>query len=157
MSDFFSFDYIDFQNTYNEVFGENGSFTRLQEGVQTEVLKDLEEIQIPLEETTESSTEATSEATTIPQDSIVSEAYDYQYSDIEFLAPYDEETSEYSTSIQDNRPYLSSEVLGATINDVYTMELSIRNIVLLWFLVWLLLKCKTMIHNAVMLYMEGRK
>lgn len=100
------------------------------------------------------STEVTTEA--LDPDSIVLVPYDYQYSDIEFLAPFNEDTSEYEPIVIDNRPYLSSEVSGASIDDLYTMVLSTRNVLVLWFLIWSLLKFKTMIHNAVIKYMEGR-
>lgn len=121
------------------------------------------ELQIPLEnDTTENTSEGLSEnisteINTSDPDSISDNSYDYQYSDIEFLMRFNEETSEYDTTIIDNRPYMSAEVNNATLNDIYTMSLSIRNIVLLWFSLWMILKFKTMIHNAVMKYMEGRK
>lgn len=121
------------------------------------------EIQIPLDDdTTENTSEGLSEnisteISTSDPDSISDNSYDYQYSDIEFLMRFNEDSSEYDTTIIDNRPYMSSEVNNATINDLYTMSLSIRNIVLLWFSLWMILKFKTMIHNAVMKYMEGRK
>lgn len=106
---------------------------------------------IPAEVTTEITTEE------IDEDSFIVNGYDYQYSDIEFLMPFNEETSEYDMIAVDNRPYMSCEVSGATINDVYTMVLSMRNIVLLWFLFWLIVKTKSMIHNIVAKYMERGK
>lgn len=124
---------------------------------------DPEEIQV---DNPESSTENTSEglsedistevSTQIP-DAIVIEPYEYEYSNIQFLAPYDEETSEYKAVVVDNRPYMSTEVTGADLDDIFTYVLSIRNIVLLWFFLWFILKLKTMIHNVNMKYMEGRK
>lgn len=109
------------------------------------------------EDTEVVTTEVLTETTTELPDAIIIEPWQPQYSDIQFIPEYDEETSEYSSVVVDNRPYMSSEVINADINDVYTMVLSIRNVVLLWFLVWLLLKFKTMIHNVTMKYMEGRK
>lgn len=106
---------------------------------------------IPSEVTIETTTEE------IDEDSIIVNGYDYQYSDIEFLMPFNEETSEYEMIAVDNRPYLSSEVSGATINDVYTMVLSMRNIILMWFMFWLIVKTKSMIHNIVAKYMERGK
>ena len=74
-------------------------------------------------ETRPASDEATTEATTLDENSILETGYDYQYSNIEFLAPYNEETSEYESIVFDNTPYMSSEVANADINDVYTMVL----------------------------------
>ena len=107
-------------------------------------------------ETRPASDEATTEATTLDEDSTMDMGYDYQYSDIEFLAPYNEETSEYEPIVFDNTPYLSSEVANADINDVYTMVLSIRNVVLLWFLLWTVFKARTMIHSVLERVYERR-
>lgn len=64
-----------------------------------------------------------------------------------------EETDiEYITTegqIIDNKLYLSAKVNNADINDVYSICLSIRNIVLLFFMILLLIKFKGMIHNAI--------
>ena len=105
----------------------------------------------PAEVTTENTTEE------IDEDSIIINGYDYQYSDIEFLMPFNEETSQYEMIAVDNRPYMSCEVSNASINDVYTMVLSIRNVVLMWFMFWLIVKTKSMIHNIVAKYMERGK
>lgn len=107
-------------------------------------------------ETRPASDEITTETTTIDEDSTMDMGYDYQYSDIEFLAPYNEETSEYEPIVFDNTPYLSSEVANADINDVYTMVLSIRNVVLLWFLLWTVFKARTMIHSVLERVYERR-
>lgn len=104
---------------------------------------------------TEVSTEATSEE--YPTEAIANYGYEYQYSDIEFLSKYDEDASEYVSQEVDNRPYLSSEVVNADINDVYTMVLSIRNVVLLWFLIWLVLKTRGFIHSILDIVMERSK
>lgn len=100
--------------------------------------------------------EITTEATTINEDSVIEGGYDYQYSSIEFLAPYNEETSEYEPVVFDNTPYMSSEVANADINDVYTMVLSIRNVLLLWFLLWTVFKARTMIHSVLERVYERR-
>lgn len=104
---------------------------------------------------TENMTNETTEE--ISTEAIVDNGYNYQYSDIEFLKPYDETTHTYSEVQVDNRPYLSTEVNNASINDVYTMVLSIRNIVLLWFLFWLIIKSKNMIHSVLDIVMERSK
>lgn len=83
---------------------------------------------------TELSTEATTEATT---------------TDIEYI------TTE--GQILDTKLYLSSEVSGADINDVYSIMLSTRNIVLLFFMVWLLFKVKTSIHSVLSKIFETNK
>lgn len=121
------------------------------------------DIEITSEDTSPASTEAgsvsnetTTEATTLDEDSIIETGYDYQYSNIEFLAPFNEETSEYEPLIFDNTPYMSSEVANADINDVYTMVLSIRNVVLLWFLLWVVFKARTMIHSVLERVYERR-
>lgn len=132
-----------------------------------DILMDPSEIQIDNpENTTENtserlqdnvSTEQTEASTQVVPDAVIIQPYDPEYSDIKYITPYDDETSEYSTQTIDNRPYMSKEVVGASMDDIFTYVLSIRNIVLLWFLMWLLLKFKTMIHNVNMKYMEGRK
>lgn len=83
---------------------------------------------------TELPTEATTEATT---------------TDIEYI------TTE--GQIIDTKLYLSSEVSGADINDVYSIMLSTRNIVLLFFMIWLLLKVKTSIHSVLSKIYETNK
>lgn len=128
---------------------------------------DSEEIQIDNPEdssentseelSTDVSTEVSTEATTALPAAIVIEPYEYDNSDVQFLAHYNEETSEYESVVVDNRPYMSAEVVGADLDDIFTYVLSIRNIILLWFLLWFILKLKTMIHNVNMKYMEGRK
>ena len=49
----------------------------------------------------------------------------------------------------DTNLYMSCEVSGASINDVYSITLSLRNICLVFFLFIVLLKFKGMTHNAI--------
>lgn len=123
---------------------ETTEFEGNEGGVSTEVITDVV-----------TTTEVTSEE--YPTEAIVEYGYDYQYSDIEFLSKYDEEKSEYVSQEVDNRPYLSSEVANVDINDVYTMVLSIRNVVLLWFLIWLILKTRGFIHSILDIVLERSK
>lgn len=129
----------------------SGNETSVSDDVSTEVAPDqLRNEAVPA---------ATSETTTekYSSEAIADYGYEYQYSDIEFLSPYDDEISEYITQEVDNRPYLSSEVANADINDVYTMVLSIRNVVLLWFLIWMIFKCRGFIHSIFDIVLERSK
>lgn len=76
---------------------------------------------------------------------------------------FTEETSEEATTtgecdieyittegqIIDTRLYLSSPVVNASINDLYSISLSIRNILLVFGLLLILFKFKGMAHNAI--------
>ena len=44
--------------------------------------------------------------------------------------------------------YLSTPVQNATLNDIYSLLLSFRNLFLFFMLFLLVFKCKTLIHNA---------
>ena len=79
-------------------------------------------------EGTETSTEASTEAST-------------ESADIEFLTT---EGQNVDTSL-----YMSCEVSGATIDDLYSITLSLRNVCLVFFLFIVLLKFKGMTHNAI--------
>lgn len=59
---------------------------------------------------------------------------------------------EYITTegqIIDTRLYLSSEVSGADLNDVYSMLLSIRNLFVLFMLIFIFFKIKNIIHSVL--------
>ena len=89
-------------------------------------VKDLEssaEVNQESAESTEASTESTESA------------------DLEFLTT---EGQNVDTSL-----YMSCEVSGASINDLYSLTLSLRNICLVFFLFIVLLKFKGMTHNAI--------
>lgn len=89
-------------------------------------VKDLEsttEVSQESNESTEASTESTESA------------------DLEFLTTEGQNV--------DTNLYMSCEVSGASINDVYSITLSLRNICLVFFLFIVLLKFKGMTHNAI--------
>lgn len=93
-------------------------------------VKDLEsstEVNQESAEGTEASTEASTEST--------------ESANLEFLTT---EGQNVDTSL-----YMSCDVSGATINDLYSLTLSIRNICLVFFLFIVLLKFKGMTHNAI--------
>lgn len=59
---------------------------------------------------------------------------------------------EYITTegqVVDTRLYLSSEVSGADLNDVYSMLLSIRNLFVLFMLIFIFFKIKNIIHSVL--------
>ena len=90
-------------------------------------VKDIEntaEVDQESAEGTEASTEASTESP-----------------DLEFLTT---EGQNVDTSL-----YMSCEVSGASINDLYSLTLSLRNICLVFFLFIVLLKFKGMTHNAI--------
>lgn len=76
------------------------------------------------EETTEETTEATTEST----------------EELEYITT---ENQKVETTL-----YLSTPVQNATLNDIYSLLLSFRNLFLFFMLFLLVFKCKTMIHNA---------
>lgn len=82
-------------------------------------------------EVNQESTESTEESTEASTES----AY------LEFLTT---EGQNVDTSL-----YMSCEVSGASIDDLYSLTLSLRNICLVFFLFIVLLKFKGMTHNAI--------
>lgn len=78
------------------------------------------------EETTEETTEATTETTEDKQ--------------LEYITT---ENEKVETTL-----YLSTPVENATLNDIYSLLLSFRNLFMFFMLFLLVFKCKTMIHNA---------
>lgn len=67
-----------------------------------------------------------------------------------------EETEDETTEgyiMVDDSLYLSETSYFRSLDDCYAMLLSCRNILLLWFLIWCVLKVKTMIHNSIQKYM----
>lgn len=78
------------------------------------------------EETTEETTEAATETTEDKQ--------------LEYITT---ENEKVETTL-----YLSTPVQNATLNDIYSLLLSFRNLFLFFMLFLLVFKCKTMIHNA---------
>ena len=90
---------------------------------------------VDLEETTEDTTETTETST--------------QDLDIEYITTEDQ--------VIDTRLYLSAPVSGADLNDIYSIMLSTRNIVLLFFMVWLVFKVKTSIHSVLSKIFETNK
>lgn len=67
---------------------------------------------------------------------------------------------EYITTegqIVDTNLYLSTAVSGASNNDIFSMLLSIRNILLLFFIIFLVLKVKNMIHSVLSKIFENKK
>lgn len=93
-------------------------------------VKDFESSEEVNQESTEG-TEARTEASTESTES----------ADLEFLTT---EGQNVDTSL-----YMSCEVSGASINDLYSLTLSLRNICLVFFLFIVLLKFKGMTHNAI--------
>ena len=95
--------------------------------------------------------------------------YDLPFVDLEETTEDNTETTETSTqdlSIEyvttedqfvDTRLYLSAPVSGADLNDVYSLMLSTRNIVLLFFMIWLIFKVKTSIHSVLSKIFETNK
>lgn len=69
--------------------------------------------------------------------------------DIEYITTEDQ--------VVDTKLYLSTPVYNADLNDVYSIMLSTRNIVLLFFMVWLLFKVKTSIHSVLSKIFETNK
>ena len=71
----------------------------------------------------------------------------------------DPEVSEEPTTepliLVDDNLYLSEQAYLKTIDDCYAMLLSVRNVVLFWFLLWCILKVKSMIHTTILKYMRG--
>lgn len=93
-------------------------------------VKDLEsttQVNQESAEGTETSTETSTEST--------------ESADLEFLTTEGQNV--------DTNLYMSCEVSGASINDVYSITLSLRNICLVFFLFIVLLKFKGMTHNAI--------
>lgn len=76
------------------------------------------------EETTEETTEATTEST----------------EELEYLTT---ENQKVETTL-----YLSTPVQNATLNDIYSLLLSFRNLFIFFMLFLLIFKCKTLIHNS---------
>lgn len=76
-------------------------------------------------ETTETTTETTTEATT-------------QDLDITYITTEDQPV--------DTNMYFSAQVSDADINDLYSVALSIRNLLLLFFLFFIFFKVKNIIH-----------
>ena len=66
----------------------------------------------------------------------------------------EEPTTEPLIMVDDNL-YMSETVYLKTLDDCYSMLLSIRNVVLFWFLLWCILKVKSMIHSSILKYMRG--
>ena len=82
---------------------------------------------VDLEETTETTTETTEQTT--------------QDLDIEYI------TTE--GQVVDTRLYLSTPVSNADINDCFSMLLSIRNLFVVFILLFVFFKVKTSIHNVL--------
>lgn len=104
-------------NTYAKKIFEND-----QERTKTFIQKDL----IDVSDTTEPTTESTTEATT-------------QDLNVEYI------TTE--GQIVDTRLYLSSPVEHADLNDCYSMLLSIRNLFVVFMIIFVFFKVKTSIHT----------
>ena len=90
-------------------------------------IESTEEVNQESTEVTEESTEASTEST--------------EGADLEFLTT---EGQNVDTTL-----YMSCEVSGASIDDLYSITLSLRNICLVFFLFIVLLKFKGMTHNAI--------
>lgn len=77
----------------------------------------------------------------------------------------EEETTEQSDieyittegQVVDTRLYLSSEVNGADLNDIYSLLLSIRNLFVLFMLMFIFFKVKNIIHSVLAKIFESGK
>ena len=78
-------------------------------------------------ETTETTTETTEATTEITEE-------------LEYITT---ENQKVETTL-----YLSTPVQNATLNDIYSLLLSFRNLFLFFMLFLLIFKCKTLIHNS---------
>ena len=89
----------------------------------------------------ESSTEVNQESAEGTETSTEASTESAESADLEFLTT---EGQNVDTTL-----YMSCEVSGATIDDLYSLTLSLRNVCIVFFLFIVLLKFKGMTHNAI--------